>query len=296
MKLRILIIGLTAAQNHALSTELMAIAQSDNISISTAPSATPLHITRHYPDLLIAPLNSENLSLARRMAERAPRLHVFLLHHPATPVCEIAALRQLGWGVASNDLGYTRLAYKAGALLGLCPEEPDGGEGGDMRPAATMGDVQILLDVLRRQTKAQLVLYTDQIGNVITHRGDSDEIDMTSISSLISGSFANSIELGRMLKDPDTRHLTVLEGKYFDIYATNVGKNRLITLIFPRAFVEPKLGFVWLQLRRAAIQLSQMRIVEGNLGEMMAAELSSSLDSEFDRLFSDNLHDASVDT
>ncbi len=98
-----------------------------------------------------------------------------------------------------------------------------------------------------------------------------------------------------MLRDPDTRHLTLLEGKHFDIYSTNVGNQRLLTLIFPKAFVEPKLGFVWLQIRRAAIQLSQMRIVEGNLGQMMAAELSSSLESEFDRLFADNLHDASVD-
>ncbi len=187
MKLRILIIGLTAAQNQALSTELMAVAQGDTISITTTPSATPLHITRQQPDLLIAPLNSDNIHLARRMFERSPRMHIFLLHHPATPMSEITALRQVGWEVASNDLGYTRLAYKAGAMLGLCPEHPPGGDDADMRPAATMGDVQILLDVLRRQTKAQLVLYTDQIGNIITHRGDSDEVDMTSISSLISG-------------------------------------------------------------------------------------------------------------
>jgi hypothetical protein len=149
--------------------------------------------------------------------------------------------------------------------------------------------VQLLLDVLRRQAQAQLLLYTDHLGNTISQRGDAGDLDLDALTSLIAGGFGNSLELGRALHDPETRHLSVLEGQLYDVYATNAGSDRLLALVFAKRFVEPKLGFVWLLLKRGATQLSQMRIVEGSLGDMLCSELSASLNSEFDRLFGDDL-------
>ena len=112
---------------------------------------------------------------------------------------------------------------------------------------------------------------------------------MPSLTSLIAGGFVNSVELGRVLRDPDTIHLSVHEGAHFDIYSTNVGNSRLIALIFNKQAAEPKLGMVWLLLKRASAQLARMNIAEQAADQTLSAELTTSLNEEFDRLFGSEL-------
>jgi hypothetical protein len=264
MKSRILIYDLDAAKSQAISRELTSLAQGDTIAISTARSvaAVRLQTAHQSPNLLLAALTNDSLTLARRIYERSPHTKVLFLYDTRVSAEIIAASRELGW-------------------LAL--------EQATDRPAATLGDVQLLLDVLRRQTHAQLVLYTDHLGNLITQRGNAEALDVVALTSLIAGGFGNALELGRAMHDPEARHLNVLEGEIHDVYATNMGNNRLLALVFDKKFVEPKLGFVWLLLKRGAAQLSQMRIVEGNLGDMLCTELSDSLNSEFDRIFGEDL-------
>jgi hypothetical protein len=236
--------------------------------------------------LLIASLSEGGLALAGRLRERNPHLRALLLHAHDASTDELRDARWLGHSLASQPEEAAALVAAVGRALGLpLADDPDSMG----RPPATLGDVQVLLDVLRWQTKAQLILYTDYIGNTIAQRGDPANLDLGGITSLIAGSFVNSFELGRALHDPDSRYLNLLEGDHFDIYATNSGKHRLLALIFDKEFVIPKLGYVWLLLKRSAGQLSQMRIVEGSVGDVISAELTASLNTEFDRLFGNDL-------
>ena len=292
MKSRILIYDLDAVKSQAISSELTSLAQGDTIAISTARSvaAVRLQTAHQSPNLLLAALTNESLTLARRIYERSPHTKVLFLYDTKVSSDLIAASRELGWLALEQATDSAQLARQAGALIGICPAESSYIQPTDtQRPAATLGDVQLLLDVLRRQTHAQLVLYTDHLGNLITQRGNAEALDVVALTSLIAGGFGNALELGRAMHDPEARHLNVLEGEIHDVYATNMGSNRLLALVFDKKFVEPKLGFVWLLLKRGAAQLSQMRIVEGNLGDMLCTELSDSLNSEFDRIFGEDL-------
>jgi hypothetical protein len=236
--------------------------------------------------LLVASLLEGGEGLAGRMRARNPHLRALLLHPHNASTEDLRDARWLGYTLASEPEDTAAFVEAVGRALGLPLADDPEIQG---RPPATLGDVQVLLDVLRWQTKAQLILYMDYIGNTIAHRGDPASLDLSAITSLIAGSFVSSFELGRALRDPDTRYLNLVEGEHFDVYATNAGNHRLLALVFDKEFVTPKLGYVWLLLKRSASQLSQMRIVEGSVGEVISAELTASLNTEFDRLFGDNL-------
>ncbi|MEI6180631.1 MAG: hypothetical protein WCP31_07750 [Chloroflexales bacterium] len=292
MKSRILIYDLDAAKSQAISRELTTLAHGDTLAISTARSvaAVRLQTAHQSPNLLLAALTNDSMMLARRIYERTPATKILFLYDPGATAALAEAARQAGWLAVDRSTDSVQLARQAGALIGLCPVESGQTAVTDtQRPAATLGDVQLLLDVLRRQTQAQLVLFTDQLGNLITQRGDAGTLDIVALTSLIAGGFSNSLELGRAMHDPETRHLNLLEGQIYDVYATNAGNDRLLALVFDKRFVEPKLGFVWLLLKRGAAQLSQMHIVEGSLNATLYTELTESMNSEFDRLFGDDL-------
>lgn len=292
MKYRILIIEPDEARSEAWSAALVLAGARHGLQLSVHSSrsvaAAQALVTREACSLLIAQLGPDQLVFARRVRERWPRTRALLLHSPEAPAAALRAAQTLGHSLAPQPLSEAALVAAAGAALGL-PLEATASD--DTRPVAALADVQLLLDVLRRQTQAQLAIYTDYIGNTITQRGDAGDLDLSAITSLIAGSFVNSRELGLALRDPETRHLSVLEGAHFDVYATNAGSQRLLALVFAKEFVDPRLGYVWLLLKRGAVQLSKMRLAEADLAATLADELGASLNSEFDRLFGGDLFD-----
>lgn len=159
------------------------------------------------------------------------------------------------------------------------------------RAVATMPDIQLLLDVLRREAHATLAMFADNIGNVIAQRGDDTGIDVPSLASLVAGSFLNSVELGRVLRDHETIHINVHEGRAYDVYSTNVGNDRTLVLLFDKERSKPRLGYVWLVMKRGAEQLRRMQPSHdtNTVDEAFSQQLTTSLNDEFDRLFGNEL-------
>ena len=295
MKYQILIIESRAAIGQQWETALVRTGAAFGLQLIVRSvrsiAAGQLVAGRQPHDLVIASLDSESLGFIRRLRQRWPLLRALLLHAPDADAARLREAELAGCSVAPQPASSAALVVAVGAALGL-PLREESAHPADARPAATVADVQLLLDVLRRQTAAQLVLYTDTIGNTIARRGDTDRLELSAITSLIAGSSANLLELGGTLQDPAVGHLIVLESVQFDIYATNVGNQGLLALIFAKEFVEPRLGYVWLVLKRSARQLKAMRLIEGTAGEVIAAELSASINHDFERLFGNEMLDA----
>ncbi len=299
MRYSVLIVeGDDTRRNEWAEALLRAAGQGGALVVTAARSAAAaqFHAGHRQFHLLVTSLADDGVGLAARLHARNPRLRALLLHAPDIPDEALRDARWFGHILAVYPATPASLVQAVGSALGLPLAEDLDAQGQGGRPPATLGDVQVLLDVLRWQTKARLAIYTDYIGNMIANRGDLSGLDVDAISSLIAGSFVNSFELGRALRNPHTRHLSVLEGEHFDVFATNAGSYRLLALIFDKEFSSPKLGYAWLQIKRSADQLSRMRIVEGSVGEVITAELSASLNTEFDRLFGHNLLDAPGNT
>ncbi len=293
MKYRVLIIQTNLALSQSWERALTSAGADCGAQIQVqsvrSVAAGQLVAGRQPYDLIIANLQIESLSRIRRLRKRWPNLRALLLHPPDTSAVSLREAELAGCSLAQQPDSPMDLVSAVGKALDLPlgagpAPTPDAG-----RPAATMADVLLLLDMLRRQTQAQFVIYTDNLGNTVAQQGDAANLEVDAITSLIAGSSINIAELGRALHDQQVGCLIVLEGVQFDIYATNVGSQHLLALVFAKEFVEPRLGYIWLQLKRSAQQLKGMRLVKGTPGEVIAAELSASLNREFERLFGDTL-------
>jgi hypothetical protein len=297
MEYRILIVAEDPALRRRLAEALIAappaMGVAYKITTTGSAAAAQLQATRQQIHLLVAVLQAggEGAGLARRLHELYPDIRLMLLNDGALPGLDAATIRGIGARVVEGNLANEEICRCVAELLGLASPADRQGVGAEVvqRPPATLADVQLLLDVMRRQARAQIGFYADNIGNIIAQCGDISNIEVPSLTSLIAGGFVNSMELGRVLRDPETIHLSVHEGARFDIYSTNVGSSRLIALIFDKQIAEPKLGMVWLLIKRAAEQLRRMNVVEKAVDEMLSEELSVSLNKEFDRLFGSEL-------
>lgn len=300
MECRILIVDDRPATRRQYAEALVASPPVTGIAfkITTTGSvaAAQTQASQHAYQLLIASLQPDraSLHLAQQLHERYPEMHLLLLHDTPLAQAERAVIAQIGAQVLRADSADVQLVPTVTQMLGLqrrgTSVAPEGNV--DERPPATLADVQLLLDVMRRQARAQLMLYADNLGNRIAQAGDIGGVELPALTSLIASGFVNSIEMGRVLRDPETIHLSVHEGAHFDCYSANVGNQRLIALLFDKQIAEPKVGMVWLLMKRAAEQLRRMRVVEQAVDEQLGAKLNASLNDEFDRLFGAELEQA----
>ncbi len=296
MDYRILIVDEDADSRRQQAEALVAAPPPGDVSyhITTTGSAAAakLQAARRHFHLVIAPLrnNSESLALAAELRDVFPHLQVLLLADAGLDKAQIQAARQLEALIMPRAAGAELMVRCVARLLGLSKdttlpeilESSSEAEPAETATIVSISDLEALLGAMRRQAHAQLALYTDYIGNIIAQSGDASDIEVPALTALVAGSFVNAIELGRVLRDPETSHLAVHEGQFFDVYATNAGSDHFLILVFAREFVDPKLGFVWLLLKRNAGQLRRLRLATESQPTNQA---SRELDAEFDRLF-----------
>ncbi len=296
MEYRVLIVGEDAATRNRYAKALIDAPLPDGstykvMTVSSA-AAAQLQVTRqqfHAVLIVLALHNEVQLDLARRLKELYPEMQILILHEtPATlPMLEL--VRRMGVHNIKIPIEAVHLQACLARVLNVMAAAPVDAANGVL-PAFAEADLELvdvydLLDDLRRQARAQLVLVSDNLGNLIAKRGDEANIDVTVLASLIAGGFVNSVEMGRMLNDPETVHLSVHEGRYFDVYSVNVGIDRLLVLFFDKQFADPKLGFVWLMMKRVAGELRRMMQHQRPTPSLLNDQFQARLNSEIDRLF-----------
>jgi DNA-binding response OmpR family regulator len=272
--------------------------------VNTANSlgAAQVQMLRDPTDLVIVVLagnDNELFNFVRMARDVYPAMPLLVLYDQSVKAAQVEPLCETVTHLARYPLKADALLATVGSLLGLerADDDDDPAAEEDEHPTdrleAQASELKPLLDSLRRETRANLVIYADNVGHIIAQRGDDTDIDIAPLASLISGSFVNSQELGRMLHDTDTIHLSVHEGHHYDVYSANVGHTGLIALFFDKRFVQPKLGYVWLQMKRAAERLRMFGLTTS--GDVPLSEyFASTLTNEFDRLFGSELDSSSV--
>ncbi|NJN18622.1 MAG: hypothetical protein HC822_21390 [Oscillochloris sp.] len=269
-----------------------AVGVSYKINATGSSAAAQLQATRQPHHLLIATLRvgGAYLQLVTHLRELYPDIRIILIDFGAQQAEVIAAQQLTTFLILAADAD-TKLVPTVARSLGLAAAHHTAPEPEPVNehPPATIADLQMVLDVTRRQARAELVLFADNVGNIVAQRGDATDVDVPALTSLITGTFVNSIEMAKVLRDRETLHLSVHEGERYDVYSTNVGTDRLIALMFDKNLAQPRLGMVWLLMKRAAEQLRKMHLVEKSMDAMLSETLSESLNNEFDRLFGSEL-------
>ena len=141
---------------------------------------------------------------------------------------------------------------------------------------------------LQVDADAAAVVLVDLMGQIIAQAGNVRDLDITTIVSLLAASFATTSEMSRQLQETRrTFNLTFHEGQRYDIYSSNIGSALFLVLVFDRDIYAPKIGMVWLYIKRSIQDV--LRIVAQTEAtrpkETLATDFAKSLSEELDVVF-----------
>lgn len=141
------------------------------------------------------------------------------------------------------------------------------------------------LNTLQEDVGARCILLTDSNGRFIACTGDLERLDMEELASLLGGSVAAMLEVGRTLdNDEDAINLVYREGQNEFLYAISIGQQLMLILIIDRQAYSSRLGSVWYYARQTAVNLSE------HLAHSEAFESPEFFQSDdLDQAFSDEL-------
>lgn len=153
------------------------------------------------------------------------------------------------------------------------------------------------LEIISRRLKelyieigALSVVLVDTMGQIIAQVGDSRELDITTVVSLLAASFSTTSEMSRRLREKRrTFNLTYHEGQEYDVYASNVASGLFLIMIFDRGTYVPRIGTVWLCLKRSIQDLRRIAVETDPTKpkETLAPDFAESLREKLDSLFQD---------
>ncbi len=147
------------------------------------------------------------------------------------------------------------------------------------------GQIQRVCDRLSRDANAQTVLVIDKNGQAIAQAGETDHLDVTSLSSLMAGNVAATGGIATLLAEKEFAG-QFHEGEKTNIHISIVAQRVILVVLFDD---RSSLGLVRLRVRKAAEELA--RILE-SLNKKAASANAPSVfaeitDDDIDNLFND---------
>jgi predicted regulator of Ras-like GTPase activity (Roadblock/LC7/MglB family) len=122
----------------------------------------------------------------------------------------------------------------------------------------TYKQVETELKELQRSTNARCIVVSNQDGRVLVQAGDTDNITVDGLATLVSGCIITLDEVGKMFNDPTIINLAFREGIKSDLYVLNIGKRLMLIMIQDKGMISPKIGTVWFYARQTAIAIDQI--------------------------------------
>lgn len=95
-------------------------------------------------------------------------------------------------------------------------------------------DVQrfgVILQSLLQHTEAATALIIDKGGFLITHQGNAEEFDLTTIAALASGAYMANQTIANLVNETNFNSV-YQQGEKYSIYATCAGEECLLVVIF----------------------------------------------------------------
>lgn len=139
------------------------------------------------------------------------------------------------------------------------------------------------IDAFLELSKARCVLLVDRDGHLVTRRGEVMKTSEDSISALIAGSFAATMELARLLGEAEFS-IMFHQGQRDSIQLQLVGERTLMAVLFDG---RTNLGMVRFYAQETAARLARifLEISGQDRGVELAEDFSSSAEDALNKLF-----------
>ena len=142
-----------------------------------------------------------------------------------------------------------------------------------------------ICEILHRDSNAKAVLVIDKNGQAIAEAGDTQQLDVTSLSSLTAGNVAATGGIAQLLAEREFAG-QFHEGEKTNVHIANVGQVILVVLFDERS----SLGLVRLRVRKAASELTTVldtMVKKSKPGAGQPSVFSEITDDDIDNLFND---------
>jgi len=136
-----------------------------------------------------------------------------------------------------------------------------GSDGLTTRPPMPVGgSIATYLESFRRMVGARDVMLVDIVGHLVERSGSADGFDPDVVGILLANGMAAANEMASGLESGGLS-IFLHEGAQFDLYAATVGPENILAMIFDRGQGNPRIGTVYLHLKRATEDL--IRLFQG---------------------------------
>jgi predicted regulator of Ras-like GTPase activity (Roadblock/LC7/MglB family) len=140
-------------------------------------------------------------------------------------------------------------------------------------------------DILHRDANARAVLVIDKNGQAIAQSGDTQELDVTSLSSLTAGNVAATGGIAQLLAEKEFAG-QFHEGEKTNVHISIVGQRVILVVLFDE---RSSLGLVRLRVRKATVELVVVLdvLVKKSQSGSQPSVFSEITDDDIDNLFND---------
>jgi CheY-like chemotaxis protein len=271
-------------------------------AVNTAEDALA-RAEQHKPDLVISDLRMptiDGLALLERIHARYSDTRMVLMSAYGNDDVQEAA-RKLGiYRFITKPFRTENLISIARSALSETEQISVSVDGMLIVPDASLRAINDVLTQLRTDVRPELALIADMSGHILTHVGTTMGIDLNSLVALAAGSFASAGELDRVFEkarpaepeailDDEPLYVTYQEGRHYDCYSANVGRDLFFTVVFKRQGAN-KIGMVWLYMRRTFRRLQAILAAQNvALPPELRGNVSETVLRDFDQLFESEL-------
>ncbi len=150
--------------------------------------------------------------------------------------------------------------------------------------AQQFDEITKVLSELAAKTKASTILLADISGQLITQRGNTEDINTAILSALAASDFAATSEMAKLVGEDAKFKLLFHEGEKRNVYLSNIGDNFFLVVVFD---VSVTLGLVRIYTKKAIQSLLKI-FEESEKGE----DASKIIDKDFSSMLGDMLDES----
>ena len=145
--------------------------------------------------------------------------------------------------------------------------------------------ISSVCDALQRDSNSKAVLVIDKNGQSIAQAGDTDQLDVTSLSSLTAGNVAATGGIAQLLSEKEFAG-QFHEGEKTNVHISIVSARIILVVLFDE---RSSLGLVRLRVRKAATQLATVldTLIRKSAAGNQPSVFAEITDDDIDNLFND---------
>ncbi len=150
--------------------------------------------------------------------------------------------------------------------------------------AIQFDEITKVLTELASKTKASTILLADISGQLITQRGNTEDMNTQILSALAASDFAATSEMAKLVGEDAKFKLLFHEGEKRNVYLSNVGDNFFLVVVFD---VSVTLGLVRIYTKKAIQNL--LNVFETT---EQGEDASAIIDQDFSSMLGDMLDES----